>query len=125
MDLDTLVATVLIESRKFENKMSREREKFENKIRLAARNLNLKEIIGHIEFNPKNMDYSEFKEGSTFEFSLFPSRFSVFVLPEEIYLKTGSTEIARYKGKNISDYYKSLLEAIQKAGDEGAFNLPF
>jgi len=125
MDLDELAATVLIENRKFDNKMSRERDKFEKKLRLAAKNLTLSEVIRHIEFNPKDRGYSEFKEGDKFEFSLFPSRFKVFILPGELSVKTGDTEIAKYDGKNVSNYYGNLLAAIDKAAKEGAYDLPF
>jgi hypothetical protein len=106
-------------------KISQERSKYITKVRLATRGLTFEDVTKYIKFDPRNMEYADFEEGKPFEFILFQGWMNVSVMPNITGVGFSDTALARFEGEKPGKYYRSLVAAVKKAREDGAFDLPF
>jgi hypothetical protein len=104
-----------------------ERQALEARLKEAAQGLRFHEITKGIDFDPRDSKYEEFKDGDNFDFQMCQGHFSATISKQKAILisSTYNVELASFYGKDVEHYYSSLVAAIKKAEEDGAFDVPF
>ena len=102
--------------------IAQERNKFEREIRIKSRKLRAqditKEIMKGINLNSSYFLQRDFKDGQSLRFNLCQNYYTASVYREELVLRCGDAEVAKFRGDKVTTFYNGLSKKILKAVEE-------
>ncbi|MEK6927607.1 MAG: hypothetical protein AABX11_04180 [Nanoarchaeota archaeon] len=97
--------------------MVKKRERYQDSIIHASKNITYTELTSQIEFNP--LDFRDnFKPGSNLKFLLYQGWLKVNVNPQVTGLYFEDILLKEFKGEEPTRFYHSLADQIKKAQQE-------
>lgn len=111
----------------FNNFMHNKDAELAEALKKEGKKLKFEDIINVIEFNDSSEEYRNFKDGQTFHLTTRFSYLSSISIDRTIMRVYGihDIEVARFEDDRVTDYYNGLVDLIDKAWEDGKFDLPF